>query len=76
MQAIKKTAKEWQYKSTVFPLKFIFTVPKISVSNNLGLFLIDIDEIFPMSRTEKGAFYVATGIVQRHDVSILYSLQL
>ena len=30
--------------------------------------------VTPLSGSEKGAFYVATGIVQSHDVSILYSV--
>ena len=48
MQAIKETAQECQLKSNVFTLNFIFTGLKMSVSNRLELFLIDIEEIFPI----------------------------
>jgi len=39
-------------KSKVFTLKLISIGPKISVSNKLRLFPIDIDEIFPVQSSE------------------------
>ena len=47
MKAIKKTTKECKHISNVFALKLFFTDPKTSISITLGLFPIDIEEIFP-----------------------------
>ena len=49
---LNKTVKECQHKWNLFTLKYIFSCPKISVSNKLGMFVIDINENLQMQSLE------------------------
>ena len=49
---LKKLSKNSNNKWNAFILKFIFLGPKMSVSNKLGLFLYNLDKIFPIESSE------------------------
>jgi len=66
-----------KHKSIVLTLKFISIGPKVSVSNKLRLFPIDIDEIFPMQLSEfTKSMYFRSNLYKTLEQNLIFFLPI